>query len=154
MAESVCVISLIRLPSLIAFARSDDPTWDEAPVAVWSCVELNMAIICACCMTLRPLALRLWPHIPHPGRRHDVEDELPAHSGPYPPTVGTRKDRHMTDPLSLEDIDRMPESPPRTWSRDESTDRLERSTEFILLDNKSTGDWNRERSMGAGRIPR
>ncbi|KAH7304554.1 hypothetical protein B0I35DRAFT_330539, partial [Stachybotrys elegans] len=60
---SVCIISVIRLHSLYVTSVSTDPTWDNAGVAIWSCIELNVAIICACLTTLRPLITRLYPRL-------------------------------------------------------------------------------------------
>jgi hypothetical protein len=59
--RSICVVSILRLPVLIAAAKSKDPTGDNPAVAKWSIVELNVAIICASLTTLRPLILRCFP---------------------------------------------------------------------------------------------
>lgn len=89
-------------------------------MTIWSCVELNIAIICACCMTLRPLVARLFPRLLSSGyRRHT--DGQPPDPGQFPLTVGSRKVRQPNDPYSLENIDRMLESPPKTASRTDST---------------------------------
>lgn len=126
--HSVCLVSLLRLPSLITLSRSTDPTWDAATVAIWTCIELNIAIICACCMTLRPLVARVFPRLLPTGyRRH--ADESANNARQYLVTVGgSRKDRRrpVADPFSLDHIDRMPESPPKTpsSSRDGSTTEI------------------------------
>jgi hypothetical protein len=52
---SVCVISTVRLHSLVVVTHSLDPAFDNAPVAAFSVVETNVALICACLPTLRPL---------------------------------------------------------------------------------------------------
>lgn len=116
----MCVVSLLRVPSLVTIARSTDPTWDTSTVAIWSCVELNIAIICACCMTLRPLLARLFPKLMGSGYQRHSNDRIPD-PGQFPLTVGSRKVQRAEDPYSLENIDRMPESPPRTASRTDST---------------------------------
>ena len=59
--HSICVVSILRLPVLIAAAKSKDPTGDNPAVAKWSIVELNTAIICASLITLRPLIFRWFP---------------------------------------------------------------------------------------------
>ncbi|KAF2110268.1 hypothetical protein BDV96DRAFT_464079, partial [Lophiotrema nucula] len=51
----VCIISIVRLHSLLVVTHSSDPTFDNAPTATFSVVEINVAIICACLPTLRPL---------------------------------------------------------------------------------------------------
>ena len=59
--RSICVVSILRLPVLIAAAKSKDPTGDNPAIAKWSIIELNVAIICASLITLRPLILRWFP---------------------------------------------------------------------------------------------
>ncbi|PVH91852.1 hypothetical protein DM02DRAFT_663536 [Periconia macrospinosa] len=51
----VCVISVLRMHSLIIIARSTDPSYDNTTAASFSAVEAWVAIICACLPTLRPL---------------------------------------------------------------------------------------------------
>jgi len=53
---SVCIIS-------ITAGKSTDPTWDNVGIATWSCVELNMAIVCPSLPVLKPLIARLFPRI-------------------------------------------------------------------------------------------
>jgi len=50
---SVCIISILRLSSLHVIATSTDPTYDNAPIAYWTSIESNVAIICACLPSLR-----------------------------------------------------------------------------------------------------
>ncbi|KAF3764025.1 hypothetical protein M406DRAFT_51480, partial [Cryphonectria parasitica EP155] len=57
----VTVVSVIRLSSLVTFAKSDNPTWDNYDVSIWSSVEINVGIICACMPTLRLLLVRVFP---------------------------------------------------------------------------------------------
>jgi hypothetical protein len=60
---SVCMISISRLYSLHIAVESSDPTWDNVGIANWSCVELNMAIICPSLTTLKPLVARIFPNL-------------------------------------------------------------------------------------------
>ncbi|KAF4635577.1 hypothetical protein G7Y89_g2516 [Cudoniella acicularis] len=57
----VTVISIVRLQSLVHFANSTNPTWDDLPVGVWSTVEINVGIICVCMPNLRVLLVRAFP---------------------------------------------------------------------------------------------
>ncbi|TDZ49876.1 hypothetical protein CTRI78_v007777 [Colletotrichum trifolii] len=59
----VCVVSILRIPSLIAAKNSTDPTRDSPGIAQWSVIELNTAIVCACLITLKRLAARFCPRI-------------------------------------------------------------------------------------------
>ncbi|KAK1827392.1 hypothetical protein QBC39DRAFT_176056 [Podospora conica] len=54
-----CVISIVRLFSLHAAVRGDDPPWDNVSSAYWSVIELNCGIICASLPPLRPLLRHL-----------------------------------------------------------------------------------------------
>jgi rhodopsin domain-containing protein len=40
-----------------------DPSWNLAVLAYWSAVEVNLAIVCGCLTTLRPLFVRLFPRL-------------------------------------------------------------------------------------------
>ncbi|PVH95286.1 hypothetical protein DM02DRAFT_571441 [Periconia macrospinosa] len=57
----VCVVSILRLHSLVAISNSSDPTYDNPPAATWSSVEINVGITCSCLPCLRPLITR-WFH--------------------------------------------------------------------------------------------
>ncbi|OJJ50368.1 hypothetical protein ASPZODRAFT_149708 [Penicilliopsis zonata CBS 506.65] len=59
----VTIVSAIRLSSLVNFANSTNPTWDEWDAAVWSTIEINVGIICACMPTMRVILVRLFPRL-------------------------------------------------------------------------------------------
>jgi hypothetical protein len=59
--ESVTVVSIIRLQFLLTFANSANPTWDNLGVSIWSTVEINVGLMCACMPTLRLLLARIVP---------------------------------------------------------------------------------------------
>ncbi|PMD54820.1 uncharacterized protein K444DRAFT_633723 [Hyaloscypha bicolor E] len=56
-----CVVSMIRLKSLISFGNSLDPSWDNVNAVVWTILELSAAMICASLPALRVLLLKLFP---------------------------------------------------------------------------------------------
>ncbi|KAL8393822.1 hypothetical protein RB595_003540 [Gaeumannomyces hyphopodioides] len=56
----VAVISILRLHVLGGFA-SDNPTWDQLPVAVWSALEMHVGIVCACLPAIRVALARTLP---------------------------------------------------------------------------------------------
>ncbi|KAF2874427.1 hypothetical protein BDV95DRAFT_566165 [Massariosphaeria phaeospora] len=81
----VCIVSIIRLQSLVAISKSFDPTYDNPPAATWSSVEINVGIICSCLPCLRPLIARCLPGVfshdystqsAPPYRRHDLGTAL------------------------------------------------------------------------------
>ncbi|KAM0329437.1 hypothetical protein ACHAQA_004745 [Verticillium albo-atrum] len=59
----VTVVSILRLQTLVAFAKTHNPTWDQYEVAKWSTIEINVGIICACMPALRLILVRLFPRI-------------------------------------------------------------------------------------------
>lgn len=60
---SVTVVSVLRLQSLVHFANSTNPTWDDWEVSNWSTVEINVGIICACMPAIRVVLVRLFPRV-------------------------------------------------------------------------------------------
>ncbi|KAH6638431.1 hypothetical protein C7974DRAFT_160532 [Boeremia exigua] len=59
----VTVVSCLRLKSLVNFAASTNPTWDQVEVVNWSNIEINTGIICACLPTIRVMLVRFFPSI-------------------------------------------------------------------------------------------
>ncbi|KAJ4382572.1 hypothetical protein N0V86_001794 [Didymella sp. IMI 355093] len=59
----VTVVSCLRLQSLVGFAASANPTWDQVDVVNWSNIEINVGIICACLPTIRVILVRAFPSI-------------------------------------------------------------------------------------------
>ncbi|KAF2731278.1 hypothetical protein EJ04DRAFT_545296 [Polyplosphaeria fusca] len=59
----VTVVSIIRLQSLVHFAKSINATWDQWEVSNWSTIEINVGIICACMPAIRVVLVRLFPKV-------------------------------------------------------------------------------------------
>ncbi|OHE97152.1 hypothetical protein CORC01_07593 [Colletotrichum orchidophilum] len=85
----ICVVSILRIPSLTVAKRSSDPTRDSPGIAEWSIVELNTAIVCASLITLKPLATRFFPRML--GSRRDADRERDPGSEEIPATVGSKE---------------------------------------------------------------
>ncbi|KAH7361008.1 hypothetical protein BKA65DRAFT_547708 [Rhexocercosporidium sp. MPI-PUGE-AT-0058] len=95
-----CITSGIRLKYLVAFATSKDPTYlpltgDNALPAIWSFIEICVALICACLPAMRALLSHWFPSIFNltspstvnlkgltPARTPDPEVSHPFHSLP------------------------------------------------------------------------
>lgn len=60
---STCIISVLRLVSVYAVTNTDDPTYNNGRAALWSALEINIAIICSCIPTLKSIATRFFPRI-------------------------------------------------------------------------------------------
>ncbi|KAG4442030.1 hypothetical protein IFR05_002498 [Cadophora sp. M221] len=58
-----CIISIVRLQSLLIFGTSIDPTWDYVAVTIWTVLELAVAIICSCLPALRTLIIHIYPKL-------------------------------------------------------------------------------------------
>jgi hypothetical protein len=54
--STICAI--IRFHYLIVVPQSEDPYFDSIYINIWSMVEINVGILCACLPTLRPLFSR------------------------------------------------------------------------------------------------
>jgi hypothetical protein len=67
----VCLVSILRLQSLVAISNSVDASYDNPPAATWSSVESNVGIICACLPLLRPLITKWLPRA-FPSRHRSV----------------------------------------------------------------------------------
>ncbi|KAI1852178.1 hypothetical protein JX265_013031 [Neoarthrinium moseri] len=59
----VCVTSIVRLKSLLTISVSNDSSFDGVDIAVWSGIEINVAIICASVPALKPLVNSLFPKL-------------------------------------------------------------------------------------------
>jgi len=57
----VTVVSILRLSSVVQFANSRNPTWDQTNAIKWSNIECSVGIICACLPTLRVILVKFFP---------------------------------------------------------------------------------------------
>jgi len=58
-----CVTSIIRLKSLYIISISPDPSLDGVEIAIWSGIEVNVAIACSSISTLKPLVSKTFPRL-------------------------------------------------------------------------------------------
>jgi hypothetical protein len=66
-------MSIVRLKSILVFTEFINPTWDQSDVALWSTIEVNVGIICACMPTLRHIFMRLIPALAETSGRHEYD---------------------------------------------------------------------------------
>lgn len=97
----VCIVSILRLQSLVAISNSIDPTYDNPPAATWSSVEINVGIICSCLPLLRPLLTRFLPGAFTSKARTNNADIGPKHYATIRSTAG-RKGNQSHDDDSME----------------------------------------------------
>lgn len=81
--RSVCLVSIIRLQTLVSISNSTDPTFDNPPAAMLSAIETNVGIICGCLPSMRPLLASILPSHSSQGsqytwgRKGDIEQPFP-----------------------------------------------------------------------------
>ena len=99
---SVCITSIVRIHFLRYTLISADRTWEGIHVTIWSGLEINVAIIIAGLLTLKPLVDKLFPGFldESPSRRKD-ESPGPVGAGDSsfnPPTISSPIPRRVQDP--------------------------------------------------------
>ncbi|KAK5630395.1 hypothetical protein RRF57_006110 [Xylaria bambusicola] len=57
----VTIVSILRLQSLIQFAQTMNPTYDNSPGVYWSVLECDIFIISACLPSIRSIMLKMFP---------------------------------------------------------------------------------------------
>ncbi|KAK2003191.1 hypothetical protein LX36DRAFT_566682, partial [Colletotrichum falcatum] len=75
----VTIISIIRLQSLVRFAKSTNPTWDQYDIAFWTSIEVPIGIVCCCMPTIRLILIKAFPTL---SRRLDRPYHSAKHTGP------------------------------------------------------------------------
>jgi hypothetical protein len=58
---STTIVSIVRLQSLVQFASSTNPTYDNVPTAYWSVLEAFVGIFCICMPALRRFLANIFP---------------------------------------------------------------------------------------------
>ncbi|TKA77221.1 hypothetical protein B0A55_02576 [Friedmanniomyces simplex] len=56
----VTTCSIIRLAYVIRWRKTTNPTWTYAPIALWSLIECDVGVICACMPALAGPIKRFW----------------------------------------------------------------------------------------------
>ena len=58
---SVALVSALRLRTLVSFAKTTDFTYDVVSTGLWSIIEMNVGILCACMPGIRALFKHIFP---------------------------------------------------------------------------------------------
>ncbi|PLB41640.1 uncharacterized protein BDW47DRAFT_99445 [Aspergillus candidus] len=66
LGSAVTVCSIARLPYVIKLSKDPDVSYTEAILGIWSVVEVNLGIICACSMRLKQLLRVYLPQLGPP----------------------------------------------------------------------------------------
>lgn len=91
------IVSVLRLHFLIEVSKHrEDTTWYSGPVAYWSALEINLAIVCATTPALKPLVVRLLPNF---GSRFGSKQT--GNTSGQVPTIGTQSVRNNANFMRL-----------------------------------------------------
>lgn len=91
-------MSIIRLWIILIAANTVDYTFDNVPIAFWSCIETNATVMVACIMTMKPLLAKLFPNLTTPGGGSHEQNQQGAMAnvvGNHVPTIGSGPSRMM-----------------------------------------------------------
>ncbi|KAL1966249.1 hypothetical protein VTN77DRAFT_4602 [Rasamsonia byssochlamydoides] len=58
-----CIVSIIRVVTMLPTLKSTDFTWFKVQVAAWAEVEINIGIVCACLPCMKPILSRHFPYL-------------------------------------------------------------------------------------------
>lgn len=88
--DSTGIVAIARILTVKSAALSLDVSWDSSPTSYFSVIEVNVGIVCACMITLRPLFAHMFPSWVKPSY---------AYTGYYqdaPARPGTKKSHRDT----------------------------------------------------------
>ncbi|UQC85215.1 CFEM domain-containing protein [Colletotrichum lupini] len=93
----VTIVSILRLQSLVRFASSLNPTWDQFDIAFWACLEVPTGIICCCLPAIRLILIKAFPKLfGMLTKRYDTQKYAES---PSSAADGSRSTNRMSRPL-------------------------------------------------------
>lgn len=101
--SSICVISALRLVWLYPISIAKDVTYESPLSALWSSVELNVGILCACIPTLKSCFVKLFPRLL--GITRSQQRSSPSAPIARRPTLGHTSKQFSVQELSLPDLE-------------------------------------------------
>lgn len=57
----ITIVSILRLQALVTFGLSQNPTYDQSDIAIWSMVEIHVGLICTSMPALRIFLVHVFP---------------------------------------------------------------------------------------------
>lgn len=133
----------MRLVYLVYLDTHPQPDffYSSTPFTYWTLVEVNGAILCACVMTLKPLAARLFPRVfsSNPSDREPDSDQW------NPPTIGSIPWRHhprgsrLGEGRNDRDLEEVPEEGAGQFGTDVKMQEAGLAMEHRSLDSVSGG---------------
>ncbi len=99
MGYSVTVLSILRLRTLVVFAKHENLPWEYTDMCIWSILEVGMALVAACLPNLRLLLIRLFPRLA--GSSHRSENSYERNQGVHKSFNRFRRHRDDTTNFGL-----------------------------------------------------
>ena len=59
----VTICSIVRLGTALKWGKSVNPTYDYKNLAIWSLIEIDTGVICACMPGIANVLRRVWPRV-------------------------------------------------------------------------------------------
>ncbi|KAH6704130.1 hypothetical protein BKA61DRAFT_183176 [Leptodontidium sp. MPI-SDFR-AT-0119] len=112
----VCIVSAIRLKALLTLISSPDVTWVASDYYIWSVLELDIGIICACLSSFKPFLRRHFPKVI--GSSYSA----PPITATFGANAANNLPRTLTDQYELGLCDRHKRSIPRESKQQTSPD--------------------------------
>lgn len=114
--DSVCLISVIRTIYLNTLLYVQDQTWEMTVIANWSTAEMNVAIICGCMPTLKPILSKAFgPLVDQVLPKQHQELEEPSEGRPR--TIGSMPMRAFRFGRSTKtQVETVAEEPAGPWT--------------------------------------
>lgn len=82
--SSVVITSCLRVTTIDVQAKTPDKTYDISST-MWTAIEMNVAIVCACLPQIRPLIIKLFPRL-MPGSYQNERSGFGSPWSPWPPS--------------------------------------------------------------------
>ncbi|EOA92300.1 uncharacterized protein SETTUDRAFT_162727 [Exserohilum turcica Et28A] len=78
----ILAVSCLRISSIINYAKSLNPTWDNAPADYWSVLEANSSVFCVCMPALHHLVVHRLPCFNTNGPHDTPSEDAPVQDKP------------------------------------------------------------------------
>ncbi|KAH8748435.1 hypothetical protein F5883DRAFT_239441 [Diaporthe sp. PMI_573] len=74
----VCIVTIIRLKKVLIWVRTIDITWTAVDIWVWSTIEVNVGIVCACLIHFKPFLRHHFPKVLGSSNPSDTSTSHPS----------------------------------------------------------------------------
>lgn len=103
-----CIISILRLQSLLVFLQTTDISWHNPLAAIWSSLEVNIGIVCSCLPTLKTMVSRWFPRAFSSGYLHGSDNSHERRENRRGEGESSGSSNKPTDKFSFDALGRAP----------------------------------------------